>query len=190
MACPDTGSPTNSVSSPPLETHLRGRVPLGRNRNVPASKKCPPQGRKISYGRRCAAPHSQGGRRYSAPRIFNTYNKLQGSHTRQSAQHVYNMFTRRRCCSATRSPKATKPRCRPGRYSSPTRPETAKLLCPALSQGPKQVCPGQKSVPRNTISRRTCIALSPGRARISELCLPSRHASRSPWPAARPMQKR
>ena len=34
--------------------------------------------------------------------------------------------------------------------------ETAKLLCPALSQGPKQVCPGQKSVPRNTISRRTC----------------------------------
>ena len=157
VAC-STGSPTNSVSSPPLETHLRGRVPLGRNRNVPASKKCPPQGRKISYGRRCAAPHSQGGRRYSAPRIFNTYNKLQGSHTRQSAQHVYNMFTRRRCCSATRSPKAAKPRCRPGRYSSPTRPETAKLLCPALSQGPKQVCPGQKSVPRNTISRRTCRA--------------------------------
>ena len=26
---------------PPLETHLRRRVPLGRNRNVPASKKCP-----------------------------------------------------------------------------------------------------------------------------------------------------
>ena len=26
-------------------------------------------------------------------------------------------------------------------------PETAKFLCPALSQGPKQVCPGQKVSP-------------------------------------------
>ena len=101
--------------------------------------------------RRCAAPHSQGGRRYSVPES--------STHTTNYKVHIrlkLHMFTRRRCCSATRSPKATTPRCRPGRYSSPTRPETAKLLCPALSQGPKQVCPGQKSVPRNTISRRTC----------------------------------
>ena len=59
---------TNSISSPPLETHLRGRVPLGRNRNVPASKKCPPRAEKFPKGAAARRlNHSQGGRRYSVP---------------------------------------------------------------------------------------------------------------------------
>jgi hypothetical protein len=53
---------------------------------------------------------------------------------------------------------------------------------------PRSRSPAPKQ--RGQVKRRFDIALSPGRARISELCLPSRHASRSPWPAARPMQKR
>ena len=45
-----TGSPTNRFPSPPLATHLRRHVPLGRNRDVPASKKCPPRAEKFPKG--------------------------------------------------------------------------------------------------------------------------------------------
>ena len=55
---------------------------------------------------------------------------------------------------------------------------TATTACPAL--------PGAKTARSSQVA---AIRYRSGRARISELCLPSRHASCSPWPAARPMQK-
>ena len=66
-------------------------------------------------------------RRYSVPES--------STHTTNYKVHIrlnLHMFTRRRCCSATRSPKATTPRCRPGRRSSSTRPRrrAARTGCP------------------------------------------------------------
>ena len=198
---------------------MRGRVPLGRNRNVPASKKCPPRAEKFPKGaaarrliaKEAVATQSQNLQHIQQTTRFTYASIYTCSHVSAAARPrpwtatcttlaaapstALSWLTDRRPDRRGRDrparPRPARPanwrKLRPGPHSltaSSTltqcyrdnnlgigpgfcvsqirlasagyHPETAKLLCPALSQGPKQVCPGQKSVPRKSISRRTC----------------------------------
>ena len=90
-------APTRCAVRRPLALLLGWRVVVvGAKQECPGIQKVSPQGRKISQGSHCAAPHSQGGRRYSVPES--------STHATNYKVHIrlnLHMFTRRRCCSAT-----------------------------------------------------------------------------------------